>query len=107
MFLILWEYEVEQPARAAFELEYGGGGAWSRLFQTAAGFLGTRLYRQVGDPSRYLTTDSWVDRAAYARFMAQRQSEYQALDEQLRGLSIAQRRLGEFESAPSPNGNPG
>ena len=45
MVEIVWEFVVKEEARGQFELAYGPGGAWSKLFARCPGFRGTTLLR--------------------------------------------------------------
>ena len=50
MIEIVWEYVVKEEARGQFELAYGPGGAWSKLFARCPGFRGTTLLRDTKNP---------------------------------------------------------
>jgi len=52
MVEIVWEFVVKEEARGQFELAYGPGGAWSRLFARSPGFRGTTLLRDTKNPRR-------------------------------------------------------
>src|SRR5690606_22171092 len=68
MFTTVWEYEVDEGSRRAFELAYGKDGDWVRLFRQAHGYQETALLHDVEDPRRYVTLDRWSSRAAYEEF---------------------------------------
>jgi heme-degrading monooxygenase HmoA len=59
MVEIVWEFVVKEEARGQFELAYGPGGAWSKLFARCPGFRGTTVLRDTKNPRRYLTIDLW------------------------------------------------
>jgi hypothetical protein len=40
MYIIIWEYQVKANRVAEFENIYATNGAWAKLFQKSAGFLG-------------------------------------------------------------------
>jgi heme-degrading monooxygenase HmoA len=44
-----------------FTAAYAADGAWGELFDRAAGFLGTELYRDAARADRFLTIDRWQD----------------------------------------------
>ena len=98
--VIVWEYEVEPSAALAFEAAYGPDGDWARCFRQARGFQETRLFEQAGGGNRYLTLDMWEDLDAFEAFQREHAAEYQALDDRLRPLSVAQRCLGELAPLP-------
>jgi heme-degrading monooxygenase HmoA len=80
MIQVVWQFHVKQDALAKFELAYGPGGAWSELFAGSPGFRGTVLLRDVKNPARYLTVDSWDSQELREAALAERRSEYAALD---------------------------
>ena len=80
MIEIVWEFVVKDEARGQFELAYGPGGAWSKLFARCPGFRGTTLLRDTENPRRYLTIDFWDTLAQWEHMLAERKSEYSNLD---------------------------
>ena len=59
MVEIVCEYLVREQARGQFELAFGPGGAWSKLFSRSPGFRGTTVLRDAKDPRRYLAIEVW------------------------------------------------
>ena len=59
MVEIICEYVVKEEARGHFELTFGPGGPWSKLFSNSPGFRGTTVLRDTEDPGRYLIVDIW------------------------------------------------
>jgi heme-degrading monooxygenase HmoA len=80
MIEIIWEFVVKEEARGQFELAYGPGGAWSKLFARSSGFRGTTLLRDTKNPQRYLTIDLWDTAAQREQVLAERKPEYANLD---------------------------
>jgi heme-degrading monooxygenase HmoA len=80
MIEIVWEFVVKEEARGQFELAYGPGGAWSKLFARCPGFRGTTLLRDTRDPRRYLSIDVWDTVAQREQMLAERMAEYSNLD---------------------------
>jgi len=80
MIEIVCEFVVKEEARGQFELAYGPGGAWSKLFAQSSGFRGTTLLRDEKNPRRYLTIDLWDTEAQQKQALAERQAEYADLD---------------------------
>jgi heme-degrading monooxygenase HmoA len=80
MIEIVWEFVVKEEARGQFELAYGPGGAWSKLFARCPGFRGTTLLRDTKNPRRYLTIDFWDTVAQREQMLAERKAEYSNLD---------------------------
>ncbi len=98
MYLILWQYTVDLPHTAQFELTYGPQGEWAALFRRAEGYLGTSLLREVGRKPTYLTVDRWTSAAAYHAFVTAWESDYRALDERSRTLTLREVELGRIET---------
>jgi heme-degrading monooxygenase HmoA len=80
MIEIVWEFVVKEEARGQFELAYGPGGAWSRLFARCPGFRGTTLLRDTKNPRRYLAIDFWDTGAQREQMLAERKGEYSNLE---------------------------
>jgi len=80
MVEIVWEFVVKEEARGQFELAYGPGGAWSKLFARCPGFRGTTMLRDTKNPRRYLTIDLWETGAQREQALAERKAEYSDLE---------------------------
>ncbi len=80
MVEIVWEFVVKEEARGQFELAYGPGGAWSKLFARYPGFRGTTVLRDTENPRRYLTIDLWETAAQREQALDEREAEYSNLD---------------------------
>jgi len=80
MIEIVWEFVVKEEARGQFELAYGPGGAWSKLFARCPGFRGTTLLRDTKNPQRYLTIEFWDTGAQREQMLAERKADYSNLD---------------------------
>jgi hypothetical protein len=80
MIEIVWEFVVKDEARGQFELAYGPGGAWSKLFARCPGFRGTTLLCDTKNPRRYMAIDFWDTLAQREQILVERKSEYSNLD---------------------------
>jgi hypothetical protein len=80
MIEIIWEFIVKEEARGQFELAYGPGGAWSKLFAQCPGFRGTTLLRDTKNPRRYLTIDLWDTEAQREQVLVERKDDYASLE---------------------------
>ena len=96
MIEIVWEYVVKDEARGQFELAYGPGGAWSKLFAEWPGFRGTTLLRDTANPRRYLAFDFWDAVAQREQMLAERQAEYASLDAALGEWTESRTEVGVF-----------
>lgn len=96
MIQIVWEFVARDEARGQFELAYGPGGAWSRLFARSSGYRGTTLLRDANNPCRYLALDFWDTEAQRAQVLTQHKSELDDLDASLADWTDSQAQVGVF-----------
>jgi heme-degrading monooxygenase HmoA len=80
MIEIVCKFVVKEEAQGHFELVYGPGGAWSKLFARCPGFRGTTLLRDIKNPRQYLTIDIWDTLAQREQTLTEHQAEYSKLD---------------------------
>lgn len=80
MIQVVCEFIVKEEAQGQFELAYGPGGVWSKLFAGCPGFRGTTLLRGIKNPQRYLTIDVWDTEAQREQVLAERQADYSKLE---------------------------
>ncbi len=97
MIQIVWEFRVGQQQQRDFERHYAAGGTWAEFFRRDNAYKGTQLLRDVSDPCRYITIDTWDDQESYGAFRAMHRQEYTALDQQMEALTESEKRLGVFE----------
>ena len=96
MVEVVWEFVVKEEARGQFELAYGLGGAWSKLFARCPGFRGTTLLRDTKHPRRYLTIDFWDTEAQREQMLAERKAEYSNLHATLDDWTESMTEVGIF-----------
>ena len=96
MIEIVWEFVVKEEAQGQFELAYGPGGAWSKLFAQCPGFRGTTLLRDTNDPRRYLTIDLWDTLDQREQMLAEHEAEYANLDADFAEWTESETELGIF-----------
>jgi len=94
MIEIVWEFVVKEEARGQFELAYGPGGAWSKLFARYPGYRGTTLLRDTKNPRRYLTIDFWDTSAQREQMLAERKAEYSNLDTAFGDWTVSRTEVG-------------
>ena len=99
-YTYIWEFKVSAEHADAFRAHYGEGGAWTQLFRRAQGYLGTRLLRDVADPLRFVTIDSWRSVEDYEAFRASFASEYAALDRACESFTSEETLIGKFAGEP-------
>ena len=96
MYVIVWEYELQNGREAAFDLAYAADGPWAALFARAEGYLGTELLVSP-ETGRRVTLDRWGSRAAFEQFLSAHAEAYAALDRSFADLTVGEVRLGGFE----------
>ena len=94
MYVIIWQFDVEPAQVAEFERVYGPSGSWAAFFGRSADYRGTRLFRDVAVPYRYLTFDHWTSKEAFQKFERENAAEYQSLDAGAAPLNIRERATG-------------
>jgi heme-degrading monooxygenase HmoA len=111
MIEIVWEFVVKEEARGQFELAYGPGGTWSKLFARCPGFRGTTLLRDTQNPRRYLTIDFWDTLAQREQMLAEREAEYSNLEAAFGDWTESKTEVGIFrvlaEATVHPRGRAG
>jgi heme-degrading monooxygenase HmoA len=111
MVEIVWEFVVKEEARGQFELAYGPGGAWSKLFARCPGFRGTTVLRDTKNPRRYLTIDLWETAAQREQALAEHKADYADLEAAFGEWTESRTEVGIFsvraEATVRPRGKAG
>jgi heme-degrading monooxygenase HmoA len=111
MIEVVWEFVVKEEARGQFELAYGPGGAWSKLFARCPGFRGTTMLRDTKNPRRYLTIDLWETEVQREQALAASRAEYSDLEAAFREWTESGTEVGIFsvraEATVRPRGKAG
>ena len=111
MIEIIREFVVKDKAREQFELVFGPGGAWSKLFAKSPGFRGTTLMRDTKVTRRYLTIDLWNTEAQRDQSLSDRQAEYSDLEAFFDEWTESKTEMGTFsvlaEATVRPRGKAG
>jgi heme-degrading monooxygenase HmoA len=96
MFVVIWQFEIEEPKIPGFEAAYSADGAWAQLFRISPSYLGTELLRDAYISGAYLTIDRWASEDAFRSFRKDHDQEYEALDRQCDTLTSRETRIGAF-----------
>ncbi|MGH9816340.1 MAG: antibiotic biosynthesis monooxygenase family protein [Candidatus Acidiferrales bacterium] len=96
IYVIVWKYRVRRGSERRFEHVYGPRGAWAQFFRKGHGYLGTKLYREIGATRRYVTVDIWRSRAAFTAFQRRNRGEYQRIDAMCEALTEGEERMGAY-----------
>ena len=111
MIEIVREFVVKDEARGQFELAFGPGGAWSKLFAKSAGFRGTTALREVTNARRYIIIDLWDSEDQQAQAIFEHQEEYSDLEIAFEKWTESKTELGTFsvraQASVRPRGNRG
>ena len=97
MIEIIWEFVVTEEAQGQFELAYGPGGAWSKLFAKSPGFRGTTLLNDTKNPRRYLVIDLWDTLAQRETILTERKDEYADLNADFAEWTESKTEVGIFK----------
>ena len=76
MLEIISEFVIKEQAIGQFELAFGPGGAWSKLFSGCDGYRGTTVLRDQDEPQRYLVVDLWEERDQQIQAITEHPAEY-------------------------------
>jgi len=111
MIEFVCEFVVKEEARGQFELAYGPGGAWSKLFARCPGFRGTTVLRDTENLRRYLTIDIWDTLAQREQMLAEHKAEYSDLEAAFADWTESRTEVGIFrvlaEATVHPRGRAG
>jgi len=95
-YVYVWEFKVAPWREQQFLAAYGPSGAWSQLFQRAAGHVEMLLLHDQSVPGRFLTIDRWSSQGAHDAFLAEFSAEYEALDRACESLTRHESSLGSY-----------
>ena len=98
IFQCIWEYEVLERFRADFVRAYGSNGSWVKLFNRCPGYLNTELKRDVENPNRYITVDSWESFSAFSAMNQTIGDEYAELDHKCEAYTLSENHIGLFSN---------
>ncbi|MGC8878869.1 MAG: antibiotic biosynthesis monooxygenase family protein [Anaerolineae bacterium] len=107
MIEMIREFVVREEARCRFELVYGPGGAWSKIFAHCPGFRGTALLRDTKNPRRYLAIDFWDTEDEWEQALAERKAEYASVKATFEGWSESRTEVGIFRVLTEATIRPG
>jgi quinol monooxygenase YgiN len=96
MIEVIWEVVTKPGTGGRFELAFGPGGAWSKLFSDSPGFRGTTVLRDETDPRRYLVVDMWDSEDAREQAIVEHQDDYHALMSSFDAWVASEQELGTF-----------
>jgi heme-degrading monooxygenase HmoA len=96
MVEVIWEFVVHEAGRGRFELAFGPGGAWSKLFSRCPGFRGTTVLRDTQTARRYLVVDLWDAAELRQQALADHAAEYADLEATLGQWIESRADLGVF-----------
>jgi heme-degrading monooxygenase HmoA len=96
MFVVVWQFEVDEAKVADFEAAYSPEGAWAKLFRSSPDYRGTELLRDAYIPGNYLTIDRWASEEAFRAFRKGHDQEYEALDRVCDSLTGRETRIGAY-----------
>lgn len=96
MIQVIREIVVAEESRGTFELAFGPGGAWGRVFAQCPGFRGATLLRDTADASRYLVFELWDSLDLRSRALADRDEEHSQLAASFADWTESESEVGVF-----------
>lgn len=96
MFLIIWQFEIDEAHLEDFKRAYGTDGSWAQLFRQSSGYIRTDLACDVNAPLTYFTLDYWRTVQDFQDFRDLHTEEYQRLDRLCESLTKRETKIGEF-----------
>lgn len=102
-FVYIWEYIVREEYLTEFEEVYGPEGDWVRLFEKAAGYIGTDLHRDISNSRRFITIDHWETIEDRDNFRKEYSREFEQLDGYCERFTESEKWIGDFDSLIKPS----
>jgi heme-degrading monooxygenase HmoA len=99
-YIRIWELQAKPGSEAEFERVFGPGGEWENLFKKTKAFLGTEIFRDMENPSRYMLVDRFSSQAAFQQFLEKFRAQYDELDKMYEPLCASDIRVGSFVELP-------
>lgn len=98
MIEIVREIIVKPEHQGQFELLFGPGGAWGKLFDGSVGFRGTTMLNDTQNLRRYLTFDFWDSALHHEQALHTLAAEYAKLNADLESWTESIREVGVFRA---------
>jgi heme-degrading monooxygenase HmoA len=96
MFVVVWQFEIEEEKITAIEAAYGPAGSWAQLFRSSSSYLGTELLRDAYVPGSYMTIDRWKCEEEFRAFRKAHDQDYEVLDRACDALTSRETRIGAY-----------
>jgi len=96
-YSIIWKYKIKPASKEKFELEYGPGGTWFKLFSKSSSYTGSYLNRDEEDSNVYILIDTWTDKQSYEDFKEKNKEDYNRLSDQFQHLYEREEKVGSFD----------
>ena len=106
MIELITEYILKEDSRGPFELTFGPGGAWSKLFAHSPGFRGTTILRDGENPHRYLVIDMWDSLVQRQQAVAEQAADHAKLEATLEDWVDSMIERGVFKILPEATVKP-
>ncbi len=98
MYIYVWEYDISEENREAFEHTYGKKGDWVNLFTGKDGYVGTEFYKDPEKEGRYITIDKWESKEKLLAFKEKYKNEFEDIDQKCMALTRSEIEIGKFET---------
>jgi hypothetical protein len=96
MIEIVSKFVIREAAHGQFELAFGPGGAWGKMFAKCEGFRGLTLMRDTEKAGHYLVVEIWDAVAQREAALAARAAEHAQFETILAGWTESRTEVGVF-----------
>ena len=103
MIAFVWQFDVREDSRAAFEDIYGANGEWTALARRSRSYLGSAFLRDQVMPTRYLLTEYWSEMLVYERHLQDFSDEIASLNARRDSMVASVQPLGVFTALDVPD----
>jgi quinol monooxygenase YgiN len=103
MIALVWQFDVREDSREAFEQIYGADGEWTALARRSRSYLGSAFLRDQTAPTRYLLTEYWSEMVVYERHVQDFTDEIASLTRRRDEMLTAVQSLGVFTALDVPD----
>ena len=100
MLRIIWRFRAKSARVNEFLRNYGGDGAWVKLFERSEGYRGSVLLQDTSDPLVFVVIDGWARSDSFQLFRQQFGPDYEQLDRQCLELTEEEALIGHFRDKP-------
>jgi quinol monooxygenase YgiN len=103
MIAVVWEFNVKDGQREAFESFCGADGPWTALARTSRSYLGSSFLRDKAETGRYLLIEYWSEMLVYEKHREDFRDHIARLEGQRTVLADTVEPVGIFQALNVPD----